>query len=654
MSIGEVEDGDQSSIAEMSFDFSVYSSDGISSLAADSAISQNINNISNHAVAPAILLRDNISTASGANRSTYTYDPYASVVDSDSGESPSLHLGSECAPDPPSGTDGMEMIKRFSTRFAGKKESPPNASIDKHTNSKPKDEKGRLVPFPTWLTDAPPLIRFVLLLSAALLVGAVVMIIVIGIGTAAEKRADVSQDFTPIDDGVEEILGVIPSASQETLEPSLEPTAEPTEMSPTLVGTVPDADGITSPPSTFIEARSNVPSQLPTTHLYPSCQDSSEPFSYILKSGIVHSVHNCDELSTDFRFFILGDVCGLEVIGMAASDATLVSDLCPRTCSTCGATKIPSSSPSQTHIIPTPVHSFIPSIDEPMVESTKPTSAKSTFFITGGHFKRSDDVAPLLRSLPSDDGAFLLHLGDMNRPQWKDCDEKSWQILLDMWLASAIPLFAVPGEDDWTHCDDPDDGWEKWEEYLVGIDQCCWNDHDGSGTVSRQGGEAGNWAFLQNKVLHIGLHLVSGPDIPNMKEWVNRLTDCMDWLLDSTSTFGDTVEVICVFGHSNVNDEANQDFFESFAAAVDAWNLPVLYFHQDDETEYPWTYERNLFGVNNVLRVGIRQKLWPPLRVVIDTAANTFNLDNESWHIGLVGNGGSIFDGNLQTMDGGQ
>lgn len=183
MSIGELDDGDQSSIAEMSIDFSVYS-DGISSLAADSAISQNINNISNHAVAP-ILLRDNISTASRANRSpdppansnpyTYTYDPYASVVDSDSGASPSLHLGSENgvrlggdAPDPPSGSEGMEMIKRLSTRLADvrakkdnprKEESSPDASIDKHATSKSKNEKGRLVSFPTWLADAPPLIN---------------------------------------------------------------------------------------------------------------------------------------------------------------------------------------------------------------------------------------------------------------------------------------------------------------------------------------------------------------------------------------------------------------------------------------------------------------------------------------------------------------
>ena len=683
MSIGELDDGDQSSIAEMSFDFSVYS-DGISSIAADSAISQNINNISNHAVAP-ILLRDNISTTSRANRSPdppansnpylYTYDPYASVVDSDSGASPSLHLGSENgvrlggdAPDPPSGTEGMEMIKRLSTRFADLRavkdkprpeESPPDASINKHAKSKSKNTKGKCVSFPMWLADAPPLIQFVLLLSAALLVGAVVMLFVIVIGTAAKKRTNPSQDFTPMGGEEGDILGVIPSASHETLEPSLEPTLEPTaepttEVPPTLFGTVPDVGGVTSLPSIFIEEQSGMPSQLPTTYLYASCQDSLEPFSYIHKSGIVQSIASCDELSADFRFFILGDICGLDVIGMPASDGTLVSDLCPRTCNACGATKSPSSAPSSSIDTPTDIPSPPPSIDESMAVSNRPTNTKSMFFITGGHFKRSDDIGPLLRALPSDDGAVLIHLGDMNRPQWRDCDKKSWQIVLDIWLASSIPLFAVPGEDDWTHCDDPDDGLELWEEYLMGIGQCCWNDYVGAGTVARQEETAGNWAFVQNRVLHVGLHLVSGPDIPNMKKWINRLNADMEWLLDNASTSGDSVEVICVFGHSDVNDEANREFFESFAAAADVWNVPVLYFHQDDETEYPWTYERNLFGVNNFLRVGIREKLWPPLRVVVDTAANTFNLDNESWHVGLVGNGGSIFDGNLQAMDGGQ
>ena len=660
ISAGAFDYDDQSSIAEMSVDFSVYS-DGISSLAAESVISGSINNISNHAIAP---------VRSPANSNTYGYDPYASVVDSDSGASPSLHMGSlGDAPDPPltngnKASGGVEMMKRLSARFADirpTKDRPLQEEFpsdnDRHSKSTIKTEKGHCMVFPAWLSDAPPAFRFVLLLSAALFVGAGAMLIIIAIGAAAEKRSNSSQDFAPMGG---QVLGVIPSMSQETMKPSLEPTLEPTveptfEAPPAFFDQPTGADGVTLLPSIPLEAQSHMPSHLPTTQLDASCRDSSEPVSYVLESGIVQTIETCDILLTDFRLFVLNNLCGLAIVGIPSADTTLVSDRCPRTCNTCDATKIPSSAPSQAIDLPTPIPSSIPSTGGPTAKSIRPTSTKSIFFVTSGHFKRSNDVGTLLRALPSDDGAFLLHLGDMNRPQWRDCDKKSWQIILEMWLESSIPLFAVPGEDDWTHCDDPDDGWELWEDYLLGVDRCCWDDYMyDSGAVSRQEGTTENWAFVRNRVLYIGLHLVSGPDIPNNKEWKNRLNANVEWLLHAAATSGESVEVTCVFGHSNANDEANRDFFESFAAAADMWNIPVLYFHQDDETEYPWTYERNLFGVRNFLRVGVREKLWPPLRVEIDTATNKFNLDDSMWHVGLVDNGGGIFDGKLQAIGDGQ
>jgi len=677
MSIGEgFDDGDQSSIAEMSVDFSVYS-DGMSSLAAGSVISNNINNNSNHAVAP-VLLGDDLPTTPGGHRPTdppansdsCLYDPYASVIDSDSGASPSLHLGSESgvrlgmnAPDPPSTTDDRAraletMKKRLSTRFADMRtaNNKPQSPEESQTDDIGKDDyKSKKRQMPAWLSDAPPAIQLVMLLSTALLVGASVMLIIIAIGAAAEKRTNASPDFTAMSDNTEGLLGVIPSVSQETMEPSLVPTLEPTfEVPPTLFSPTADVDSVTSLSSVSQEAHSSAPSHLPSFHSAASCRDSTEPFSYVLESGIVKSVETCDGLHAGFRFFVLKSLCRAVVVDMPSSDAMLVSDLCPRACETCGATKSPSSAPSQTIDIPSPIPSALPSTIAPSARPTRLTSTRSTFFITGGHFKRSDDVGPLLSALPSKEGAFFLHLGDMNRPQWRDCDKKSWQILLDIWLASSVPLFVIPGEDDWTHCDDPDDGWELWEENLVGLDQCCWHDATAAEDMSRQEGAVENWAFVQQGVLYIGLHLVPGPDIPNNKEWADRLNANVEWLLDRVFAFGESVlEVICIFGHSTVEDESNRNFFESFAAAVDMWNVPVIYIHQDDETEYPWTYERNLFGVTNFLRIGVREKLWPPLRVVIDTAANTFNLDNELWHVGLVDNG-SIFDGNLQVVDDGQ
>mmetsp|Transcript_20411 Transcript_20411/g.41606 ORF Transcript_20411/g.41606 Transcript_20411/m.41606 type:complete len:671 (+) Transcript_20411:41-2053(+) len=645
--------GEQSFAADsdISVDFSVYS-DGISSFEESATSpSNNMSNTSNHSVAPSSL----DPTSPGGP--VYT-DPYASIIDTESGGSPSLHLGSD------DGIAGSPIAAVGSatstptTTQAGNRSGAGIAETEVKDRDQGNDTGATICGYtiPDWLSDAPFLIKLIMLISAAFLVGATVLLIIIAIVDSIKGRSAPAPEFGQPVDTDKGGLGYIPSASyRETVEPSVAPSVEPSvepSVHPTMGPNPYSNTGI--PLSQDPTSTSTSPTTIPTTQsptdapIHPDgCNDSQLSFTYILKSGIVQSAASCDDLANDFRYFVLESICILSVVDVPATEPTLVSDRCPKICQACNATKAPSVAPSSTpslapSLVEDQVKTLPPSL--PPIENPAQQQTKSTFFVTGGHFKRSDEIGGLLGRLPIDKGAFILHLGDMNRPQWRDCDRKSWEINTEIWSPSSIPLLAIPGEDDWNECRNPDEAWELWQEYAVDL-TTSQVDLD----MSRQYGTE-NFAFVQSRVLFIGLHLVSGTDIPNRRDWRNRLDDNTVWLNDNVATHRDEVEVIVVFGHSPTEDEANQEFFSAFAEGVKTWDVPVLYFHQDDDDSvYPWTWQRNLFGVSNLLNVGVREKLWPPLRVVIDTQVNTFNLDGESWHVGSLDDN----DGSLEFMEAG-
>jgi hypothetical protein len=80
-----------------------------------------------------------------------------------------------------------------------------------------------------------------------------------------------------------------------------------------------------------------------------------------------------------------------------------------------------------------------------------PTGTTVSFFVTGGRFT-GNSLAALpeqLQSLPNLDGnSVMFHLGDWNSPFATSCVESSYQTNVALYNQSAIPVYFVPGDNE--------------------------------------------------------------------------------------------------------------------------------------------------------------------------------------------------------------
>ena len=117
---------------------------------------------------------------------------------------------------------------------------------------------------------------------------------------------------------------------------------------------------------------------------------------------------------------------------------------------------------------------------------------------------------------------FLVHLGDM---LFGECLEARYAEVHDVLRGLAVPAFIVPGDNEWNDCDDPDQGWEYWETYFLGLEQ----NYCGTPAVERQGVRPENFAFVSSGVLFLGINLVGG-SVHDEDEWDLRLQQDANWV----------------------------------------------------------------------------------------------------------------------------
>lgn len=81
-----------------------------------------------------------------------------------------------------------------------------------------------------------------------------------------------------------------------------------------------------------------------------------------------------------------------------------------------------------------------------------PAASSVSFFVTGGRFTGDSLVAlpQQLATLPTLDGnAVMFHLGDWNSPFATSCVEQSYQDYVDLYSNSAVPVYFVPGDNEY-------------------------------------------------------------------------------------------------------------------------------------------------------------------------------------------------------------
>ncbi|MEC9206382.1 MAG: hypothetical protein VYE62_00315, partial [Pseudomonadota bacterium] len=109
-----------------------------------------------------------------------------------------------------------------------------------------------------------------------------------------------------------------------------------------------------------------------------------------------------------------------------------------------------------------------------------------------------------LHNMPSD-ALFAVHLGDIKTGASK-CEEVVYYRVAEYLRTSRLPLFIVPGDNEWNDCSNPESAWGLWTRYLMGFD-LHWTD---ALSVDRHPERDDLFAFFQTGVLFVGVNVVGG------------------------------------------------------------------------------------------------------------------------------------------------
>jgi len=238
---------------------------------------------------------------------------------------------------------------------------------------------------------------------------------------------------------------------------------------------------------------------------------------------------------------------------------------------------------------------------------------------TGGQEEWLEDF--LVQHNEADLAPWMIHLGDI-KPQLAACNEQSYASVAAILLTLEVPMFIIPGDNEWNDCPDPDQAWADWSSVFMRFEE-HWD--EAVADVQRQDVREENFAFVRDGVLFIGINLVGGA-IHDQDEWDGRFGDNLAWISAQLATHGDDVGAAVLLGHSMIQP-VTLPFFEAFAPIAGAWGKPLLYLQGDGHV---WIEDHPFDEAPNVLRIQVDGEAAQPVRFDVDpTADPVFAYDRE-------------------------
>ncbi len=223
--------------------------------------------------------------------------------------------------------------------------------------------------------------------------------------------------------------------------------------------------------------------------------------------------------------------------------------------------------------------------------------SKPLIFSAIGDVPYSNEVAKELRKNLLNienyqESSFLIHVGDIKSGA-SPCVDNTYRNVAEILKLSKIPVFIIPGDNEWNDCDNPKEAYELWDKHFFHFHE-NWNP---SWKIEYQPERKENFAWVQEGVLIVGLNLVGGR-VNDQNEWDERLTTNAAWIKNLIQKNDPSIKTIIVFGHANMN--GNQEkfikFTEKFRLIASTFNKPMLYLHGDGHhwiNDRPWK-EQNI------------------------------------------------------------
>ena len=200
---------------------------------------------------------------------------------------------------------------------------------------------------------------------------------------------------------------------------------------------------------------------------------------------------------------------------------------------------------------------------------------------------------------------FVIHVGDIKSGK-SACDEDNYMLVANYLKKFKVPVFIVPGDNEWNDCADPSMAWDFWIKHFNEFER-NWNFPI---EVKRQNDYPVNFAFEINDVIFIGVNLVGGR-IHDQIEWDTMQQNAVQWINNQLNT--NSINGAVIFAQATL-DEKHLLFTEQFIGIISDFGNPVLFIHGDG---HRWLYN-NSYLVPKMIRVQVdKGGIADPLEVTV-------------------------------------
>ena len=181
-----------------------------------------------------------------------------------------------------------------------------------------------------------------------------------------------------------------------------------------------------------------------------------------------------------------------------------------------------------------------------------------------------------LETLPSD-AEFLIHLGNANADKQSQCQEYGYERSANVLKESPVPVFVIPGDNDWATCQKPTKSLKMWSTNFGQFEK---NFHPNPFDVSYQQDRVENFAFLHKGVLFISVHIVEAET--DSYEWTTRHERNVMWTKEQLAQFSSNdYRAVVIFGHAAPSSKQGE-YFWPMVDQIKDMNKPVLYLHSNN------------------------------------------------------------------------
>ena len=177
-----------------------------------------------------------------------------------------------------------------------------------------------------------------------------------------------------------------------------------------------------------------------------------------------------------------------------------------------------------------------------------------------------------LDRLPSD-ATFMVHLGNIQEASVTQCPKARYSHVSSILQQSPVPMFVLPGEEDWVFCPNPEIALAHWTEEFALFEENFENNLQ----VFRPRDRPENFCVLHHGVLFVGLHLVGGP-INDTDDWRQRGLDMLEFYFGMLNLHKDSFRSIVLLGNARPGP-AQEEFFNGLVSGIKPVGKPIAYVH---------------------------------------------------------------------------